>query len=684
MTLTGPGGTGKTRLALEVAAGALARYPDGGYFVDLGLVLTADDVVPAIASVLGVRDNSGEALLATVSRSLAQRCLLLILDNCEQVLAAAPDVGALLARCPQLALLATSREPLHLRAERTFPVAPLPLPNVQRLPDLAALAQVPSVALFVERAQAADPAFALTETNGMAVAAICRRLDGLPLAIELAAARVRLLPPEALLTRLERSLPLLTSGARDAPARQRTLRDTIAWSYDLLPANDQVLVHRLSVFVGGWTLEAAEAVTNPDGVLDVLEGLGDLVERSLVRRVDDGGGEPRFGMLETIREFGLERLAESGEAEVTWSSHAAWFMALAESVDPHMMGPGQESWLDRIETEHVNLRAALDWLERAGEPESFLRLAGALWFFWFVRGHYGEGRRWLERALTRGEMAPPAVRARAMSGLGFLLIFSGDAAGAEAPLAQSLTLARAADDPWETARALLCLGIGATYQGDYDRGEAFGGEAFSLYRRLAETDVRARAWVGRALNNLGVAAYARGELALASARLEEALTWERQVGFTWYAGLTLVNLGNVARDRGEPGSALAYYGEAFALGTAHRDKRIIARALEGAAGLAAMRGQAERAGRLYGAAAALREEAGILVDAPSRPTWERGMAAARAALGEAAFAAALKVGRTLSPDQVRAELTALATDVEAARASETGREPAEAELSPGG
>jgi tetratricopeptide (TPR) repeat protein len=269
-----------------------------------------------------------------------------------------------------------------------------------------------------------------------------------------------------------------------------------------------------------------------------------------------------------------------------------------------------------------------------------------------------------------------------MSGLGFLLIFSGDATGAEATLAQSLALARAADDPWETARALLGLGIGATYQGDYDRGEAFGGEALALYRRLAETDVRARAWVGGVLNDLGVAAYARGELALASARLEEALRWEREVGFTWYAGLTLVNLGNVARDRGEPGSALAYYAEALALGTAHRDKRIVARALEGAAGLAVMRGQAERAGRLYGAAAALREEVGILVDTPSRPAWERGMAAARAALGEAAFAAALKVGRTLSPDQVSAELTALATDVEVARASETGGEAADAGLSP--
>jgi non-specific serine/threonine protein kinase len=514
------------------------------------------------------------------------------------------------------------------------------------------------------------------------VAAICRRLDGLPLAIELAAARVRLLPPEALLTRLERSLPLLTSGARDAPARQRTLRDTIAWSYDLLPATDQALSRRLSVFVGGWTLEAAEAVTSPDGALDVLEGLGDLVERSLVRRVDDGGGEPRFGMLETIREFGLERLAESGEEEATRKRHAAWSMALAELADPHMLGPGQESWLDRIETEHANLRAALDWFERDGEPASFLRLAGALRFFWYVRGHYGEGRRWLERALGREEATPPAVRARAIIGLGLLLVFSGDAAVAEAPLTEGLALARAAEDAWETALALVGLGVGATYQGDYDRGEAFGEEALALYRRLVETDMRARAWVGGVLNNLGVAARARGELTLASARFEEALVWERESGFTWFAGLTLANLGDVTRDRGEPGSALAYYGEALTLGTAHRDKRIVARSLEGAAGLAAMRGQAERAGWLYGAAAAQREEAGILVDAPSRPAWESGIAAARAALGEAAFAAALKVGRTLSPEQVSAELTALATDAEAARASETGGEAAEAGLSP--
>jgi predicted ATPase len=355
-------------------------------------------------------------------------------------------------------VLATSREPLHVRVERVIPVSPLPLPELQRLPDPATLAQVPSIALFVERAQAVDPGFMLTEENASVTAAICRRLDGLPLAIELAAARVRLLPPETLLTRLERSLPMLTSGARDAPARQRNLRDTIAWSYDLLPALDQALLRRLSVFVGGWTLEAAEAVANPDGALDVLEGLGNLVERSLVRRVDEGGGAPRFGLLETIREFGLERLADSGEENALRQHHAEHFAAFAEQAEHHFFAPGERLWLDRCEAESGNFAAALTW-SAALDPEPGLRMAGALWWYWHSRAGLSRGRNEIEPLLVRTAEAPPLIAAKANRTLGMLATFQPDYPAARAALSESQCLFSQLGQEQEAARTLLCQGI---------------------------------------------------------------------------------------------------------------------------------------------------------------------------------------------------------------------------------
>jgi non-specific serine/threonine protein kinase len=472
------------------------------------------------------------------------------------------------------------------------------------------------------------------------------------------------------------------------------MRDAIVWSHDLLTPSDQALFRRLAVFVGGFTLDAAEAVCGdrktrtgsweehdhpaPDSPLptpgSVLDGIASLVDKSLVRRLDSsvGGaypartdtGDPRFGMLETIREFGLEHLAASGEALEVRHAHAAYYLTLAEQADPHLLLPGQEPWLVRLEAENANLRAALDWLEQAEDAETFLRLAGSLRFFWYVRGYYGEGTRRLDRALARAQDGPPAIRVRALTGLGLLLAYRVDASGADVPLTESLALAQATDDHWETALALVVLGLAAMYRGDHDLAEAYGQDALGRYRRMV-TDPRAPAWVCMVLHNLGVVAYAREDLSLAATRFDEALVREREIQFSWLAGITQANLGNVARDRGDHARALSCYREALALGKAHGDKRILAIAVDGAAGVAMARGQAERAGRLFGAAAALREEAGIPVDAPLLRAWERGMAATRTAVGEAAFAAALATGRAVPLEASVAEVAALTKEVDA-------------------
>ena len=367
VTLTGPGGTGKTRLALEIGAEALDRYPDGVFFVDLSPLTDPALVVPTIAATLGVREVVGQPLLETLSGFLTDKRLLLLLDNCERVLAAAPDVAALLAASPTVSILATSRAALHIRGEREFPLLPLPLPAADRLPPLEELAQVPAVALFVELAAASQPDFALTADNAAAVAAICRRLDGLPLAIELAAARMKVLPPAALLARLEQRLPLLTGGGRDLPARQRTMRDAIAWSYDLLAPEEQALFRRLAVFAGGFTLDAAEAVAAPGAALPVLDGVVALVEQSLLRQMPGLDDEPRYQMLETVREFGLERLAAAGEADEVRQRHARHFLMLAERrVHGMQLFMDLES-LTRVAPEQDNVRLALAWFDDHGE-----------------------------------------------------------------------------------------------------------------------------------------------------------------------------------------------------------------------------------------------------------------------------------------------------------------------------
>ncbi|HSH81837.1 MAG TPA: adenylate/guanylate cyclase domain-containing protein, partial [Herpetosiphonaceae bacterium] len=419
VTLTGPGGTGKTRLALQVAADLLDHFANGVWFVDLAPIADPSLLVSTIATALGVRETGGQSLLDSLKAYLREKQLLLVLDNFEQITAVADQVAALLAAAPALKVLVTSRVPLHVRGEHEYAVPPLPLPDRAAGTSPDRLSQYEAVRLFIDRARDVQAAFAVTNTNAPAVAEICHRLDGLPLAIELAAARVKLLSPEAILQRLDRPLKLLSGGARDLHTRQQTLRATIDWSYNLLAPKEQTLFRRLGVFTGGFDLAAVDAVCGTgDEAGDVFDTVAALVDNSVVRPVETLDGEPRFTVLETIREYALERLEAAGETGGLRRHHVEYFLLLAERGDLELRGPNELAWLNRLETEHDNLRAALQWTLDQREAELGLRLVGALTLFWRYRGHWSEGHAWLERLLAVGDAAAPAVRARALAGAG--------------------------------------------------------------------------------------------------------------------------------------------------------------------------------------------------------------------------------------------------------------------------
>ena len=689
VTLTGPGGVGKTRLALQVAADLLESFADGVAFVPLAPLTDAGLVPSTIAQALGVAEAGGQPFVTTLKAALQERSLLLVLDNFEQVVGAAPLVAELLAGCPRLMVLATSRGPLHLRGEHEVVVPPLLKPDPANLPDLQALSQYAAVALFIARAQEVKADFAVTAATAPAVAEICARLDGLPLAIELAAARVRLFAPQALLSRLTNRLGVLTGGARDLPARQRTLRATLDWSYSLLKAEEQALFARLGVFVGGATLEAIETVCNPTGALDVLAGVESLLQQSLLGQSEEGG-EPRFAMLETIHEYARERLAERAETAELRRIHAACYLTLAQEAEPQLRGPEQGVWLARLEHEVGNLRAALSWAEQQGESETGLRLAAALWRFWDARGDLSEGRGWLERLLAldeqRGRAAAPSERAKALHGVGVLAQAQGDYQHAAAFLTQSLSLSREASDKQGIANALGSLGNVASDQGDYARAAALLEESLALSRELEdrqgiattlnnlgnvamEQGDYARATrlyeesltlrqalldaqgVASVLSNLGDAALHQGDYTRATALLEESLTLSRRLGDRRSSAIALINLGDTARRRGDAVQARARYVESLTLSRAMGDKWLAAYNLEGLAAVSHTRGQAERAARLWGTAAALRETIGAPMAQTERDSYERGVAAVRATLGDTQYEAAWAVGHAMPLEQ---------------------------------
>jgi predicted ATPase/DNA-binding CsgD family transcriptional regulator len=549
ITVTGPGGIGKTHLALEVAADLVERFAAGVVFVDLA-PLTDPVLVPsAIAQALGAPELGDRPPAEAVADALQGRRLLLLLDNFEHLAAAAPLVAALLERAPELTVVVTSREPLHLRWEHELPLAPL--------------GQAESVALFVERARTVQPDFGLNDANATAVDGICARLDGLPLAIELAAARVRHFPPSALEAYLEQHrLDLLTGGPRDACARQQTLRSTIDWSYALLSPDERRLFARLAAFSGGCTLEAAAAVCGGAGSgLAALDGIAALVDKSLVRRVEPPGGEPRLAMLETIREYALDRLIGSGEIdEVRWR-HAAHYLALAERAAGQLPGPEEVVWLDRLDAEYANLRSAVCWAIGNGAVERALRICVALGPFWRLRGHMHEALRWLEEALgSAGADVPPALRARGMFLGGRFAWSLGDHAAGQEHLRRSIALWREVGDAHGLADALQELGLQAGDSGDAAGARAALEESLALFRTAGDA-----AGTANALHGLGFRAEERGELSTAQELLEESLALRRALGHPSGLARTLNGLGIVARGRGDFARAEALHRESLAL-----------------------------------------------------------------------------------------------------------------------
>ena len=544
LTLTGPGGTGKTRLALQAAADLLDEFADGVFIVALAPLSDPDLVPSTIAETLGMRDEGGKPLRERLRDHLGTKQLLLVLDNLEHLSAAASVVAELLGASPGLKVLTTSRMPLRLRAEREYAVPPLGLPRRKPPPTLEQLSQFEAVRLFIERAQAVKSNFAIDNESAPAVAEICWRLDGLPLAIELAAARVRMLPPQAMLSRLEQRLPMLTGGARDAPERQRTLRNTIAWSYDLLePAEQQVFRH-LAVFSGGMTLESAEAVANPDGGLDTFASLEWLVEHSLLRQEAGTGGEPRFSMLETIREFGGERLAASGEETTVQSRHVAYFLALAEHNRLDTRVHELKHRLDRLQADLPNLRAAMAWALDHDDATTGLRIAATLGRFWEARGLLEEGRAWLERALAASEVVDPSVRANALTALGSLVLGVGEYASATRYLEEALALYRELGDVGGAGWPLVSLGAIAMFEGDFARDEALTREAVAAFRASGD-DVG----VGMTLANLASTLSERGDPDEAEALATEALALLRRLGHESAASMALAVLSEVAITR---------------------------------------------------------------------------------------------------------------------------------------
>jgi predicted ATPase/class 3 adenylate cyclase len=488
LTLTGPGGSGKTRLALQVAASLLTRFQDGACFVDLSPVTDPTLVPAAVANALGVPETAGRPILDGVKEHLRHRELLQVVDNFEQVTEAGPLIEELLTAAPRLRTLVTSRVVLSLRGEQEYPVPPLHVPDPGRAPTgLATLGAVEAVRLFSERARAANPRFELTERNALVVAEITARLDGLPLAIELAATRTKVLTPEQILSRLERRLSILTSGARSLPERQRTLRAAIAWSHELLDPVERRLFARLSVFTGGWTFESAEAVCDPEELgLDALDGLASLVDKSLVRRTEPPGGPPRFSMLETIREFAQEQLQAGADQERVVRRHAEHFLRLAVEAEPHLTGEDQGAWLDRCDQEHANIRAALRWAIDSGQAGPAQAAAGALWRFWQQRGHLAEGRRWLEEVLAMPSgQAPTAARAKALTGAGGIAWWS-DRGASRALYEEALAIERQLGDPARLAEALYNQAHAVAAEHDLQGAARLFHESLQLFRQVGD------------------------------------------------------------------------------------------------------------------------------------------------------------------------------------------------------
>jgi predicted ATPase/DNA-binding CsgD family transcriptional regulator len=665
-------------LAVAIAAEVSGQFAGGVTFIDLAPLTGHDLVAMAVAVTLGVRPVADRPVTEAIVTQLGSEHVLLLLDNCEHLLATVGDlVSELLAGCPALQVLATSRAPLHVRDEQVLPVPTLPVPQSDAALDIVGSA--PATTLFVQRARTVDPHFALNTQNAGAVAEVCRRLDGLPLAIELAAARSNVLSPAALLALLSQRLQVLGTGPRDAPVRQRHLRDAIAWSYDLLSVEERALFRRLAVFAGGLTLAAAQAVGRTDeggeqgeeyedlargshspvraALPSVLETVAALTDASLLRRTERPGSDPRYAMLEVIREFGLEVLAAEGEEAWARRAHAAHFLALTERDQRTMTWSDMVAWFDALEVEHDNLRTALDWFSESGDAVDFLRLAGSLAWFWLYRSHRLEGRRWLERGLraTNGTEVPAAVRAWALHGAALLARSQNDGSEAEKLGEEALILYRDLDDAWGTAVSLNLLGALARSRGAYGPARSYGEEALPLFEGLGMGR-----WVTRVRCHLGIVAHWRGEDAEAEAFLQTALA--AHLGMDDRIGVAIAYhwLATVAADRGDYDAATFRERQGLSASVEAGAKEALLDGLAGMATIAAGSGRMEEAARLLGAVAAHQDRLGYTFETPERERYERAARIAMDALGATAFAVAEASGRTLGLEEAMIEASALA------------------------
>jgi predicted ATPase/class 3 adenylate cyclase len=656
VTLIGPGGTGKTRLAIELAVEAAGDFVDGAWFVDLAPLTDPGLVGPTIARALGLSDHPGRPIVELLKAHVEPRALLLVLDNFEHLLDATPVVADLLAAAPNVKILVTSRSMLNLYGEQEFPVAPLTLPRTTVPVAVDQLARFEAVSLFVERARAVKPTFAITPANGPAVVGICIRVDGLPLAIELAASRVRLLEPAEILARLEQHVPVLPTGASNVPLRQRTLRATIDWSYDLLQPSERALVERLSIFSGGCSLEAAEAICNPASELglDTLDGLGSLVDHSLVARTGDGA-ESRFTMLETIREYGRDRLAAGESLGEVGGRHLHYYRSLAELAEPNLVGRDQVIWLDRLEGEHDNVREALGRARELGEIEAGLRLGAALWRFWFQRGYLREGRGRLEELLAHDGDASAESRAKAYGALGGLTYWLSDVTATERAYDAAVRLYREMGDQAEEADALYNLAFVPVMRRDLETARQRFEDSLALAQRIGRSDLVARSKQAVAMTEVDNDPH--GALSL----LEESLALFREAGDQFHVGDALTGLAQVRVRLGQHQLGRSAYLEALRLFTEAQNLPSIGTVMGGMAGLESSAGRHVEALRLVGAAGALRERTGAsgpLIPVVERDVLDSGLRA----IGDEAGEAALAAGRLMTTDQAIEYVATLAME----------------------
>jgi predicted ATPase/DNA-binding CsgD family transcriptional regulator len=649
LTLTGPGGIGKTRLAIHLA-GELGRDFSGGIcFVRLSTVTNPELVLQTIARAVEIPEIGGRSLLDALKGSLRDRRFLLILDNFEQVIDAATYLTDLLAHCPFLKVIVTSRVVLRVQGEQELAVPPLATPargpgRTWNAAPLDELTTYDAINLFLQRAQSVQSTFTLTDDNALAVAEICTRLDGLPLAIELAAARIKILTPSALLTRLTNRLQVLTGGARDQPERLRTMRNAIAWSYELLEPDEQLLFQSLSVFAGGFTLEAAESVINGLGLpIDTLDGVASLVDSSLLREIDLPDDERRFLMLATIREYGLEQLATSHMEEIARRRHAEWCVSLAERAEPELTRANVVSWLNRLEREHDNVRSALSWLLEQGDIEAGLQIISGVWMFWFFRCYFREARGWLDRILEQMPDTPTPIRARIFVIAALFTEAVGDFAEANEKLEAGRRIATDLDEKLTLGMIMLCLGDVADNTGHYEQAEQYLWTAAELFRATNE-----QIWLVLTLAFLGSLTQRRGDEEQAQSLTYEALALARQIGFPWGTAISLNRLGRLARNRADNAQAANWFKESLAIWRELGDHWRISRSLIDLADVASADHHYEHAARLLGAAHGINESIGASESFVDDSARQRAMKLASEQLDAETFAERWATGQMMS------------------------------------